>query len=294
MSFPEANEKLPYQLYLADIQGVYMEEVNGCWQLPSDREHYNDTETRARMVELLSRVPVSIQKNEIYGAKVYVITNNGQKIRIVAVGADQRLLDGERHLGGKFIPKDFIPQDDSVQLWTQQNVAALLEEQARQRLAARLSDGFLPPCSGYRLVLTAGNETFPYILLDQAKDEKGSYLRLPGDDNDAIGSTKGSEAMKQLLTAYRVTTGIFTTHEQFVGGKTLLFFVAHVNVMPAGNGDKAYRKCHVPDGKQFVPLTADILEGVGFAQSTQLALQKLRDEAHAIHFKQAVPLSHYY
>ena len=249
----------------------------GWWQLPSDRQFYNDTETRAHMEELLSRVPN--QNNQIYPATVFVITNNGQKIRIVAVAADMRLFRGIKHLRGEFILKDFILKDDSVQLWTQQNVAAVLHEQEIQRMAARVSDGLGNPSSGYRLVLTIDIENFPHILLAQANDYNGPYLRLPGGVNNAMGSTNGREAMEQLLTAFGVTTGIFTIHEKYVGDNRLLFFIAHV---PARNG--SYRKCHFPVGTKLVPLTADILKGQGFAQSTQVALKMLRDEVKAIDF----------
>ena len=241
----------------------------GWWQLPSDRQFYNDTETRAHMEELLSRVPN--QNNQIYPATVFVITNNGQKIRIVAVAADTRLLQGQELLRGNFIQKIFITEDDSVQLWTQQNVAAVLHEQEIQRNAARFSDDTGKSLSGYRLVLTIDIETRPHILLAQAGDKYGTYWRLPGDNKNTIGSTEGSAAMKQLLTAYGVTTGIFTIHEKQVGDNILLFFIAHVNDRPA------FRNCHLPVGTQFVPLTADILKGYGFARSTQLALEMLRD-----------------
>ena len=285
-----ASEKLPYQLYLCTPTHVFMQRENLIWQLPSDRQEHNDTVTRSRMVELLGRVSVPSQERAIYGAKVYVISNRGQKIRIVAVAADQRLLDGAVYMGGSFIDKTLIPHDDSVQLWTQQNVAALLEEQARERMAARVSDGFLPPLTGYRLVLTAGNETFPYILLDKAKDDIGEYLRLPGDDKQE--AARG--AMQELLSRYLDTTAIFTTHALLVGQRMLMFLVAHVDVMPVGNGDEDTRHCHVPRGKRFVPLTDDILQGSRFAQSTQLALKQLRDEAHAIDFKAPVGLKYSY
>ena len=247
----------------------------GWWQLPSDRLLYDDKGTRARMVELLGKLPV---KHKTYEAKVYVITNGTQKLRIVAVSVSFDGLSQDNGALGSFKKISDIPADSTVQEWSQANVATVRQRQGHDRSLARMNDSeHAKPLDGCRLVIIREVNKTPHILMDGVGEE---YRRLPGR-NFKDNVFNGLDVLNTLLSQIHNATTIFTTHEYEVPSKRpdgtkylekLEIYVAHIG------GTTGF----LPHGLQWVPLTSELLTSQYCAESTQNILEELATKDCAI------------
>ena len=283
-----ASDKLPYQLYLYTDTHVLMEKKtmrNGptTWYLPRDSQNYDDAETRTHMVQLLQKVAVPWDSVAIYEAKIFVISHNGQETRVVAVRADERLVRNSVYLQGNFIEKSVI-LDETLNI---RQVDPQTREIVRTAQVNELPEAG-QHLSGYRLVLTAGNETDQHILLDFKTHNYEEYYKLPGNTNEPLQqedyATTGRKAMRKLLSLSPESTAIFSAHQVWVDEHVLLILVAHVKEMPRADGMRHPTQFSVPRGKVFYPLT-NILKDRFIELTTRWALQVLRDNVRAIDFK---------